>query len=84
MEAFGLLPDGRLLVSTLGNVSVTGASGADEVLLAFTPTALGSTTSGTWAMYWDGSLSPTFSSPFSHCLPFTARRDRSPCPVDFS
>jgi len=55
VEAFGLLPDGRLLVSTLGNVSVTGASGADEVLLAFTPTALGSTTSGTWAMYFDGS-----------------------------
>ena len=55
MDAFGLLPDGRLLVSTLGNVSVTGASGADEDLLAFTSTALGSTTSGAWAMYFDGS-----------------------------
>ncbi len=50
-----VLPDGRLLISTLGNVSVTGASGADEDLLVFTPAALGSTTSGTWAMYFDGS-----------------------------
>jgi len=55
VDAFTLLPDGRLLVSTLGSVSVTGASGADEDLLVFTPTQLGSTTSGTWAMYFDGS-----------------------------
>jgi predicted secreted protein len=55
VDALGLLPDGRLLISTLGNVSVTGASGADEDLLAFTPTTLGATTSGTWAMYFDGS-----------------------------
>ena len=55
VDAFALLADGRLLVSTLGNVAVTGASGADEDLLAFTPTALGSSTSGTWALYFDGS-----------------------------
>ncbi len=55
VDAFAILADGRLLVSTLGSVSVTGASGADEDLLAFTPTALGSTTSGTWALYFDGS-----------------------------
>jgi hypothetical protein len=55
VDAFALLPDGRLLISTLGNVSVAGASGADEDLLAFTPTALGATTSGTWTMYFDGS-----------------------------
>jgi len=55
VDAFTVLPDGGLLISTLGNVSVTGASGADEDLLVFTPTALGSTTSGTWAMYFDGS-----------------------------
>jgi hypothetical protein len=36
-------------------VSVTGASGADRDLPVFEPTALGSTTSGTWAMHWDGS-----------------------------
>jgi len=55
VDAFHVLPDGRLLISTLGSVSVTGASGADEDLLVFTPTGLGSTTSGTWAMYFDGS-----------------------------
>jgi C1A family cysteine protease len=55
VDAFAILADGRLLISTLGNVSVTGASGADEDLLAFTPTALGATTSGTWALYFDGS-----------------------------
>lgn len=55
VDAFALLPDGRLLISTLGSVSVTGASGADEDLLAFTPSALGATTSGTWALYFDGS-----------------------------
>ena len=55
VDALTVLPDGRLLISTVDTVSVTGASGADEDLLAFTPTALGSTTSGTWAMYFDGS-----------------------------
>jgi hypothetical protein len=55
VDALDVLPDGRVLISVLGNVSVTGVSGTDEDLLAFTPTALGSTTSGTWAMYFDGS-----------------------------
>ncbi len=55
VDALALLPDGRLIISTLDAVSVTGVSGADEDLLAFTPSALGSTTSGTWAMYFDGS-----------------------------
>ena len=30
VDAFSLLPDGRLLISTLDNVSVTGVTGADE------------------------------------------------------
>jgi hypothetical protein len=55
VDAFALLPDGRLLISTLGSASVSGASGADEDLLVFTPSQLGSTTSGTWALYFDGS-----------------------------
>ena len=55
VDAFTRLGDGRLLVSTLGNVSVAGASGADEDLLAFTPAQLGATTSGAWAMVFDGS-----------------------------
>jgi len=55
VDAFALLADGRLVVSTLGSFAVTGASGGDEDLIAFTPTSLGSTTSGTWALYFDGS-----------------------------
>jgi len=43
------------VLSTAGSVSVTGVAGAEEDLLAFTPSALGATTSGTFAMYFDGS-----------------------------
>ncbi len=55
VDALALLPDGRIVVSTVGAVAVPGVSGQDEDLLAFTPTSLGSVTSGTWAMYFDGS-----------------------------
>jgi uncharacterized protein YjiK len=48
IDAIDVLPDGRLLVSTVGDAGVV--SGAkDEDLLAFTAA------SGTWAMYFDGS-----------------------------
>jgi len=56
IDAFGLLPDGRLLFSTVGGPTVPGLSGvADEDLLVFTPASLGASTSGTWALYFDGS-----------------------------
>ncbi len=55
IDAVSLLPDGRVLISTTGNPSVSGVSGADEDILMFTPTTLGDVTSGTWAMYFDGS-----------------------------
>jgi hypothetical protein len=55
VDALDVLGDGRILLSTIGNFSVTGASGVDEDLFVFTPTALGSTTSGSWALYFDGS-----------------------------
>ncbi len=55
VDAIAFAPDGRLIVSTGGAVAVTGVSGADEDLLIFTHTQLGATTSGTWAMYFDGS-----------------------------
>ncbi|MGH7645052.1 MAG: PKD domain-containing protein, partial [Gemmatimonadales bacterium] len=56
IDAVELLADGRLLISTKGSPSVTGLSGlADEDILAFTPTSLGATTAGTWAIYFDGS-----------------------------
>ena len=56
VDAFDVLPDGRLIVSTIGDPSVNGVSGVrDEDLLIFTPGSLGANTSGTWAMYFDGS-----------------------------
>ena len=55
IDAIDFAPDGRLVVSTLGSFSVTGASGNDEDLFAFSSTSLGSATSGTWSWYFDGS-----------------------------
>ena len=55
VDAFGFAPDGRLVFSTIDTFSVTGVSGNDEDLIAFTPTTLGTTTSGMWSLYFDGS-----------------------------
>jgi predicted outer membrane repeat protein len=56
IDSVSLLSDGRLLISTIGNPIVTGiTAGRDEDILAFTPTSLGDSTSGTWSMYFDGS-----------------------------
>lgn len=55
INAFALLPDGRLLISTMGNFTVPGVSGHDEDILVFSAASLGSYTAGTWDMYFDGS-----------------------------
>ncbi|MCB9418726.1 MAG: S8 family serine peptidase [Ardenticatenaceae bacterium] len=55
VDAVDVLDDGRILISTTGSYSVTGASGVDEDLIVFTPSNLGSTTNGSWALYFDGS-----------------------------
>jgi len=55
IDSVSLLLDGRVLISTTDSPSVPGVTGADEDVLAFTPTALGDVTSGSWAMYFDGS-----------------------------
>ena len=55
IDALSVLPDGRIVISTLGVVSVPGLSAVDEDLLVFTPTSLGATTAGSWALYFDGS-----------------------------
>jgi hypothetical protein len=47
---------GLLLISTTGSPEVTGVSGEDEDILQFTPTSLGATTAGTWAMFFDASV----------------------------
>ena len=55
VDAVELLPDGRVLVSVTGAFVVDGVSGEDEDVIALTPSSLGDTTAGIWAMYFDGS-----------------------------
>ncbi len=53
VDAAAITADGTILLSTLGSFSVTGASGADEDIFEFTPTSLGTTTSGTFTLVLD-------------------------------
>ena len=55
IDAFSLLSNGDLLLSTRGSFSVNGASGRDEDIIKFSPTSLGSRTRGSWDIYVDGS-----------------------------
>jgi hypothetical protein len=57
VDAFEILTNGHLIVSTVANPTVTGvASAADEDLLECTPTfTSGTVTSCVWSMYFDGS-----------------------------
>jgi len=55
VDAISVTSSGQLVLSTEGSFSVTGVSGTDADLIVFTPTSLGSTTAGTYAMYFDGS-----------------------------
>ncbi|MFC2094016.1 T9SS type A sorting domain-containing protein [Bacteroidota bacterium] len=54
IDAIGLSPDGNLIISTNGVFSAVGLSGDGEDLSEFTGT-LGSTTSGIFSLYFDGS-----------------------------
>ncbi|HRW10545.1 MAG TPA: hypothetical protein P5121_35825, partial [Caldilineaceae bacterium] len=57
VDAIHLLPNGELLLSTLGtaNVPGLGTRALDEDLLRFIPQSLGNSTSGSWDLYFDGS-----------------------------
>ncbi len=55
VDSLELLPDGTLLLSTTGSFRTNGLSGRDEDILAFTPSSLGYSTLGSWALYFDGS-----------------------------
>jgi subtilisin family serine protease len=46
--------DGRIYLSTVGNFAVTGATGANEDILRFTPTSIGATTAGTFDVFQRG------------------------------
>jgi hypothetical protein len=43
------------LLSVIDILSVTGLSAQDEDIVEFAPSSLGSTTAGTWSVYFDGS-----------------------------
>ena len=47
---------GKIYLTTLGNFSVSGVSGDGSDIFVCTPGTLGSTTTCTLAMYWDGSV----------------------------
>lgn len=50
IDAITILPSGAIGISTLDNPTIAALSGAaDEDILAFTPTKLGSVTTGTWS-----------------------------------
>ena len=49
------LDDGTILFSTQGTARGDGPVARDEDIVLFTPTSLGSTTSGSWEMVFDGS-----------------------------
>lgn len=56
IDAIAVTSAGNLVISTTGDPTVTGLSGiADEDLLTFSATSLGSVTSGSWTWLFDGS-----------------------------
>ena len=55
VDTIALLPNGDLLLSTIGKFAVPGIGGRDEDLIRFSPTSLGENTSGSWTRYFDGS-----------------------------
>ena len=55
VDAVALMPNGRLVISTLGNASVPGANGQDADLLMFIESHFGASTSGTFSLHFDGS-----------------------------
>lgn len=55
LDAFTILADGRIVLSTTGAVAVTGVSGGGNDLLTFTPSSTGETTAGVWSVFLRGS-----------------------------
>lgn len=56
IDAFTLLSDGRILMSFVAATTIPDVGSIDDSdIIEFTPTSLGTTTSGTFAMFFDGS-----------------------------
>lgn len=56
VDGVSILPNGLISLSTSGNFSVSGLSGANEDVFDFSPSSLGSNTSGTFSAYFDGTV----------------------------
>jgi hypothetical protein len=55
IDGLAILPDGDLLLSFRQAGTIGGLSTDDSDVLRFTPTSLGTTTAGSFSMYFDGS-----------------------------
>ncbi len=55
IDALGIVQNGILIISSRSILNVSGVSTADEDMVFFIPTQLGENTSGSWALYFDGS-----------------------------
>lgn len=55
IDAVEVLADGRIALSTTGDLKISGLTAPDEDLTAFTATSLGPTTVGSFAVLFDGS-----------------------------
>ncbi|RMG94696.1 MAG: hypothetical protein D6706_13420 [Chloroflexi bacterium] len=55
VDAFAILSDGTLLISVNRDATIGGLAVDDADIIRFIPTSLGSSTSGTFEMYFDGS-----------------------------
>jgi len=54
IDAFSILSDGRILISTVGSFAVPGITGTGNDVLVFTPTSIGDNTAGSWAVSFRG------------------------------
>jgi len=55
IDAISIADNGDILISTNGSYNITGLSGNDEDILAFSPSNLGGNTTGSFSLYVDGS-----------------------------
>ncbi len=53
IDALAVLPNGDLLISTLGALKVSGLTAADEDIARFSPASLGNNTAGSWSLHLD-------------------------------
>jgi exonuclease III len=54
IDAIALTPTGDLLLSTLGNATMSGFTVGDEDLFVFKSSSLGPTTAGSYSLFFDG------------------------------